>query len=65
VTSTWKWTRDGVPPFLHGTLLSAEMECKRLSLKYPGKRFSVYASAFSSKMPRVPRLITSSLVEQN
>ncbi len=66
VISTWRWqkgfaadfkTREATRPFLHGTLLSAMLECKRLSLKHPGKRFAVYASGFNAKAPRVPELV--------
>lgn len=65
VISAWRWkkglaedfkTRDGKPPFLHGTELSATLECKRLSLKHPGKRFVVYSSGFNAKVHRATEL---------
>lgn len=66
VISAWRWkkglaedfkTRDGKPPFLHGTELSATLECKRLSQKHPGKRFVVYSSGYNAKVHRAPELV--------
>lgn len=73
VVSTWRWqkgyatdfkTRDGTPPFIHGTELSAMLECKRLSLKHPGKRFAVYASGFKAKIPVLGEAQTAAIESQ-